>query len=120
MSNYMGYDRRQNERKNYNLKSNPIGLKLKADDEVREIYKVHDVSISGMRISLAEVKLKTEQTLTLLVSERVYSLSVNAVVRWHAPGLESGIYEHGIEFDYGDMDLNLLLFMYLRENMNKL
>ncbi len=120
MSDYTGHDRRQNERKNYNSKNNSIGFKLKADDEVREIYKIHDVSISGMRISLTEVKLKAEQILTLLVSEGAFSLSVNAVIRWHAPGSESGIYEYGVEFDYGDMDLNLSLFMYLRENMNKL
>jgi len=120
MSEYPVEDRRKHKRKAFDIQNSDVHFKLKINDEVQEIYQVHDVSITGMRISLAEVKLDVAQELTLLVSEEDLALSVVAVVKWVGPGSESDIYEHGVEFDNSDMDLNILLFMYLRKNLNQL
>jgi len=120
MSDHIAEDRRKHKRKAFDIQNSDVHFKLKINDETQEIYQVHDVSITGMRISLAEPKLEVGQELTLLVSEVDLALSVAAVVRWLGPGSESEIYEYGVELDNRDMDLNILLFMYLRKNLSQL
>ncbi|VAW85933.1 hypothetical protein MNBD_GAMMA16-1713 [hydrothermal vent metagenome] len=120
MPDHTTEDRRKHKRKAFDIQNSEVHFKLKINDETQEIYQVHDISITGMRISLAEAKLDVAQELTLLVSEADLALSVVAVVRWVGPGSESDIYEYGVEFDNSDMDLNILLFMYLRKHLSQL
>ena len=120
MSENSDNERRKHERKAFDSVQSKVDFKLKDDNDHHHIYEVHDVSISGMRVSIAETQLEAGQELVLQVSEADFALSVNAVVRWTAPGAEADLYEHGIEFDASEMDLNILLFMYLRKNLSEL
>ncbi len=120
MPDHIVEERRKHKRKAFDIQNSDVYFKLKINDEIQDVYQVHDFSITGMRISLAETKFEAGQELTFLVSETDLTLSVAAVVRWAGPGAESEIYEYGVEFDNGDMDLNILLFMYLRKNLSQL
>lgn len=109
-------DRRRHERRTFKGIRGGVQFMVRIDDTMAEIRDVHDVSISGMRLSLIG-QLVAGQKLELIAKEDNFSVSVMGVVRWLKADTD-GATAFGVEFDSHDVDNNILFFMSLRKYLD--
>ncbi len=109
-------ERRQHERKKYSKRDRGFEFFVQFGDDVYDILDVYDVSVSGIRMRLLQ-RIERGDTLLLTAKEDEFSMSVMGEVRWCVNSIKGQGYEHGVEFDTSDMDLNVLLFMSLKKHL---
>lgn len=111
-----GGDRRRHERRSFKEIRGGVQFSVRIGERMADIREVHDVSISGMRLSLLG-QLNAGQSLELIAKEDDFSVSVIGTVRWVKPASDGGT-EFGVEFDNHDVDNNILFFMSLRKYLD--
>lgn len=112
-----GQDRRRHERMRFRDNDTGTIFVVRIESRELDIIDVHDVSISGIGLRLAEV-LPIGQSVMLRHEAPDFQIGVHGTVKWQKPATGSDFFDFGVEFSSVDMDTNILFFMSLRKYLD--
>lgn len=108
-------DRRQEERRELRMSECEGTFALEVDDEMFEIEKVFDISLSGIGVETQSF-LEPGTAITVTYTEDDHEVNVSGTVTWCEDDLDShGDYRVGILFDYSYRDKSSQFYMAVRK-----
>ncbi len=110
-------ERRRHERRRFRNEDTGTVFVVRVGERELDIMDVHDVSISGIGLRLAE-RLQIGQSVLLRHEAQDFQIGVHGTVKWQKPASGSEFCDFGVEFSSADMDTNILFFMSLRKYLD--